>query len=192
MAKLWENTEALEAVLETLQNKATGTGELRLDFNNSMASAISSYTFADCEELGIVAFPKCVNVGSYAFNNCSNLTSATFAQGIINEYAFSNCENLQTFTMLSAHYGVSGRICANAFTGCSNLQKVELFPNTKVTLEDAGAFGSHIPEIWVSNKAYAAYQEDTTWGYLRTNIQVLPSTLSEEAELISEEEPVSE
>ena len=180
MAKLWENTEALDTVLKTLKNKAAGTGKLRLDFNNSMASAISSYTFADCEELGIVAFPKCVYIGSHAFDNCSNLSAATFAQCAVNEYAFNNCTNLIVFDMLSAHYGASGYIAANAFAGCTNLQRVNLYPDNMVSLEGPEAFGLHCPEIWVSSKALSAYVADDTWGRLATNMQVLPETLEEE------------
>ena len=187
MAKLWENTEALKAVLETLQNKATGTGELRLDFTNSMASSISDYTFAGCEELGTVAFPRCDDIGSYAFDNCSSLSAATFAQGYISEYAFNNCTNLQEFTMLSAHYGVSGYIAANAFAGCSNLSSISLYPDRMVTLEDPNAFGSKIPQIWVSGKALNDYSKDLTWGRLGQGMQVLPGTISEEEELTTTE-----
>ena len=182
MAKLWENTEALTTILETLQNKAAGSGELRLNLNNSMASSISAHIFADCVELGTATFPRCVDIGHNAFHNCSNLTEVTMAEGYIGNEAFKDCTNLQTVTMLSAHYGVSGHIQNAAFFGCLNLQELILLPNHVVTLESQRVFDK-IPTVHVPYDLFNEYINNAStngWGYCASAIKPLPETTGEE------------
>lgn len=104
--------------------------------------------------------------GTYAFANATALTSATAPATTVEAYAFSGCTNLETVD-LSATSGVV-TIAANAFNGNSKLTHLIIRSSTMATLSNTSALtGTQIQKgygaVYVPSELVATYKANTNW-----------------------------
>ena len=134
--QLQSNNTDLQTVLQTLQTKAAGGGQVEWSANedavitktissytNDRVATIGNYAFYNCSKLTEVSFPAATNIGHCAFYGCSNLTTVSFpAATNIETYAFCNC-----YKLTEVSFPAATNIGNCAFYGCSNLTTVS-FP----------------------------------------------------------------
>ena len=171
-----------------------GEQQTGINYVNNSASAISASVFYGFQNLETVSFPKCTSIESNAFGKCGDLTEATFFECMVSAYAFASCSKLAIFTMLSGRYGTSARIYSQAFQGCSNLQRINLYPKQVVGLQAGTAF-ARIPDIYVHPEVYDGYMASQEWARFNSNIfplseELMAATEIDEEENIEEQETV--
>ena len=169
MDQLFQNTDGLRDILDTVQKLPEGSGggddvagaiadRTVVEFSSSKATLIGNYAFRSCAKLTSVDAPNAKSVGQYAFQGCSSLASANLPLAeSINQYAFNQCNKLMEIYLPAATSVVANafRDCqyvetiylpkvasipATTFYGCRGLKALVLNSETLVPLADTSAF----------------------------------------------------
>ena len=142
--------------------------------NNSTATAVGEYQFANIDSLQTVALANSagIDIGTYAFNNISTLTEVEAAAKSIGENAFSNCSGL---TVIDLIYTGAVTITSSAFANCKKLTHVIIRSNSVASLAATNAFnntgiaigfgGIYVPSALLTN-----YKNATNWSTYADNI----------------------
>lgn len=119
---------------------------------------IGNSAFKNNDALTAVTFGAVQRISYYAFQGCSNLTVVDFGRSssgssssncnvrkitYIGDYAFGGCENLLAADLSKLPIDdttSSGRICSNAFNGCTGLRTLKLPEHSNYTTVSAYTF----------------------------------------------------
>lgn len=119
--------------------------------------SIGDSAFKDNDALTAVTFGAVQHISPRAFQGCSNLTVVDFGRSssgssssncnvrkitYIGDYAFGDCHNLLAadLSKLPINESSGGRICDNAFNGCTRLRTLKLPEHTGYTTVSANTF----------------------------------------------------
>lgn len=129
--------------IKTFANKTNITGISC----NTYITKIEDGAFQGCEGLTTITLPNNIDtISKKLFKGCTSLTSITLPKYIskIDESAFENCTSLSNITLTENNFNnLLKFINKNAFKGCTNLTRFELFNPINV---ETGAF-DNIPNI---------------------------------------------
>lgn len=102
-------------------------------YTDNVSARIPDNQFNGFKELSMVSAPYVTVIGNHAFDSCSGLESVLFGYRImgIGDSAFSSCIGLRDCVFDIANsvvmdYGEASYIGESAFSGCANLEKVDL------------------------------------------------------------------
>lgn len=169
MDQLFQNTDGLRDILDTVQKLPEGSGggddvaaaivdRTVAEFSSPKANKIGDYALRSCTNLTSVDAPNAKSVGQYAFQGCSLLASANLPLAeSIDQYAFNQCNKLMGIELPSVEtvYANSFRDCqyietiylpnvasipATTFYGCRGLKALVLGSETLVPLANTSAF----------------------------------------------------
>ena len=107
MDQLFQNTDGLRDILDTVQKLPEGSGggddvaaaivdRTVTEFSSPKANKIGEYALRSCTKLTSVDAPNAKSVGQYAFQGCSLLASVNLPLAeSISQYAFNQCNDLR-------------------------------------------------------------------------------------------------
>jgi hypothetical protein len=116
-------------------------------YTDNVSCIIPDNQCKDCKELTSVAAPFVLSVGNHAFDGCSKLTTVdfnTFYGGFdsrwiecIGEFAFASCVSLRNIMIYVCEddSDPTTGILRYAFSGCTNLEKVDLLATASIIRE---------------------------------------------------------
>ena len=108
----------------------TGITSLIILKESTKEIIIDQYAFYSCQNL--IMFPQDIRfakIGKYAFSYTSFDTIALIVCGEMHEGCFSNCEKITGTININCTFNIS----SNAFSGCSNIEAVNLINTTHIS-----------------------------------------------------------
>ena len=110
-------------------------------------TSIGDAAFSGCSSLTSINIPDNVtSIGGEAFLNCSSLQTASISNSskleTIGDEAFKYCSNLMSINIPDGVTSFTGNrsFSYGTFTGCTNLQTINISKNSKLTRIDVNAF----------------------------------------------------
>ncbi len=110
------------------------------------------------------------NIGEYAFSGCSKLEEVKLPSKTLQAiyvYAFQNCTSLKEFRIPSSVRSISN----NAFTGCTNLEKVYVYTVEPISIGQntfALTGNNFVGALYAPRVSYYTYWYDTQWGQFQS------------------------